>query len=117
MLSITPRYDGWLPPIVKTVATTGEGTSSLQEALGQFRTFGQKESLIRRRQEVKWRARLLNMLRQRLFEKVVTEGLNDGAIGEYVQEVVEGRRDPHSIVEEMIKRAVNSQQLTVDREG
>jgi LAO/AO transport system kinase len=105
MLSITPRHDGWSPPIVKTVATTGEGTGSLHEALRQFRRFGQKESLIRRRQEAKWRARLLNMLRQRLFEKVVTEGLSEAAIGECVQEVVEGRRDPHSIVEEMIRKA------------
>jgi LAO/AO transport system kinase len=105
MLTITPRPDGWLPPIVKTVATTGEGTSSLQEALGQFRHFGQKEGVVRRRQAAKWRARLLSLLRQRLFEKVVTEGLSDTAIDEYVQEVVEGRRDPHSVVEEMIERA------------
>ena len=116
MLSITPRHDGWSTPIVKTVATSGEGTGSLQDALGQFRTFGQREGITRRRQEAKWRARLLSMLRQRLFEKVVTKGLSDGAIGEYVQEIIEGRRDPHSIVEEMIRKAVDSRQSTVDRE-
>ncbi len=107
MLSITPHRDGWLPPIVKTVATTGEGIRSVQEALGQFRRFGEKEGVTRRRREAKWRARLLSMLRQNLFEKVVTEGLSDAAIDEYVQEVVERRRDPHSLVEEMIARAVD----------
>jgi LAO/AO transport system kinase len=108
MLSITPRHDGWLPLIVKTVATTGEGTDSLQAALRQFHSYGQKEGVIRRRHEAKWRARLLSMLRQRLFEKVVTEGLSDAAVDEYVQQVVENRRDPHSVVEEMIQRAVVS---------
>ena len=105
LLSITPHRDGWLPPIVKTVATTGEGIRSVQEALEQFRTFGDKEGVTGRRREAKWRARLLSMLRQNLFEKVVIEGLSDTAIDEYVQEVVERRRDPHSLVEEMIQKA------------
>ena len=53
----------------------------------------------------KWRARLLSLLRQRLFERVVTEGLSETVIDEYVQEVVKRRRDPYSLVEEMIQRA------------
>jgi LAO/AO transport system kinase len=108
MLSITPQPDGWLPPIVKTVATTGLGISSVQEALGQFRRFGEKEGVARRRREIKWRARLLSLLRHRLFEKVVTEALSGTVIEQYVQEVVERRRDPYSVVEEMIARAVDS---------
>ena len=105
MLSITPQPDGWLPPIVKTVATTGLGIRSVQEALGEFRRFGEQEGVTRRRRMVKWRARLLSLLRQRIFEKVVTEGLGEKTIDEYVQEVVERRRDPYSLVEEMIQRA------------
>jgi LAO/AO transport system kinase len=108
MLSITPQPDGWLPPIVKTVATTGLGISSVQEALARFQQFGETEGVTRRRREAKWRARLLSLLRQRLFEKVVTGGLSEVAIREGVQEVVEGRRDPYSVVEEMIARAVKS---------
>jgi LAO/AO transport system kinase len=107
MLSITPQHDGWLPPIIKTVATTGLGVSSVHEALGHFRRFGEKEGVTQRRREAKWRARLLSMLRQKLFEMVVTEGLSEAAIDESVREVVARRRDPHSVVEEMIARAVN----------
>jgi LAO/AO transport system kinase len=107
MLSITPQPDGWLPPIVKTVATTGLGISSVQEALKQFRRFGEKAGVAQRRRETKWRARLLSLLRQRLFEKVITEGLSQTAIDQCVQEVVERRRDPYSLVEEMIAKAVN----------
>jgi LAO/AO transport system kinase len=105
MLSITPQHDGWLPPIVKTVATTGDGIKALREALGEFRNFGEKGGVSRRRREAKWRSRLLSMLRQQLFEKVVTTGLSEAAIDAYVQELVERRRDPHSLVEEMIGRA------------
>jgi LAO/AO transport system kinase len=105
MLSITPQHDGWWPPIVKTVATTGDGIKALREALGDFRNFGEKKGVSRRRQEAKWRSRLLSMLRQQLFEKVVTTGLSEAVIDAYVQELVERRRDPHSLVEEMIGQA------------
>jgi len=105
MLGITPQPDGWLPPIVRTVATTGLGISSVQQALAQFRRFGETEGVTRRRREAKWRARLLSLLRQRLFEKVVTESLSETAIDQCVQEVVERRRDPYSLVEEMIQKA------------
>lgn len=106
MLSITPRSDPWLPPIVKTVATTGEGIAPLREALRHFRVVAERENLTQRRRLAKWRARLLSMLRQKLFEKVVTEGLSEAAMEERLREVVERRLDPHSLVEEMIGRVV-----------
>ncbi len=103
MLSVTPRANAWQPPILKTVATTGEGIGSVREALQQFRAFGEKSNLTMRRQREKWRARLLGLLRQELFERVVTERLSGGVIDHYVEEVLERRGDPHSVVEEMIK--------------
>ena len=102
MLSIGPRTDAWRPPILKTVATTGEGIAALRRALDRFRVFGQESALSVTRQQEKWRVRLLELLRQTLFEKVVAERLRDGAIDRYVDEVREHRRDPHSVVEEII---------------
>jgi hypothetical protein len=42
------------------------------------------------------------VLRQSLFEKVARERLRDGSIDRRVEEVLGGRRDPYSLVEEMI---------------
>ena len=102
MLSIGPRSDAWRPPTLKTVATTGEGIAALREALERFRVFGQSSALSVERQQAKWRGRLLELLRQTLFEKVVAERLRDGLIDRYVDEVRAHRRDPHSVVEEII---------------
>ncbi|PYU95294.1 MAG: methylmalonyl Co-A mutase-associated GTPase MeaB, partial [Acidobacteria bacterium] len=102
MLSIGPRSDAWRPPTLKTVATTGEGIAALREALERFRVFGQSSALSVERQQAKWRVRLLELLRQTLFEKVVAERLRDGLIDRYVDEVRAHRRDPHSVVEEII---------------
>ncbi len=103
MLSATSRTDAWRPPILKTVATTGEGVAELRQALDRFRGFGEESGLIIKRQREHWRARLMELLRQRLFEKVVAERLRDGSLDRHVEEILERRRDPHSVVEELIR--------------
>jgi GTPase len=107
MLSVAPHQDEavWRPPILKSVATTGEGVASVREALDRFRAWGEASESRVQRQRAKWRARLLELLRQALFEKVVAEQLQGGSIDRYVDEVREHRRDPHSVVEELIASA------------
>ncbi len=102
MLSLAPAHQGWRPPIVKTVATTGEGIPVLREKLEEFRKSGQAEVLERRRRE-QTRGRLLELLRQRLYEKTLNEKLDDGIVNRCVEEILARRTDPHSAVEELIK--------------
>jgi GTPase len=105
MLSISPRADGWRPPIVQTVATTGEGVSELHEALNEFFAFGARTEVKRSRQRQRWRARLLALVRQRLFEQVYRTRLSDGAMDRWVDQVIERRRDPHSVVDEIVRES------------
>jgi len=102
MLSIAPREDAWRPPVLKTTATTGEGVSQVRKELERFRAFGGQNDLSLKRRREHWRARLLELLRQRLFQKVVAERLRDGTIDRLVQEILEGRRDPYSVVEDLV---------------
>lgn len=102
MLSISPRADGWRPPIVFTVATTGEGAGDLCRALDDFAGFGSRTDLKRRRQREKWRARLRSSLRQRLFERVWREQVDNGAVERSVDDIVERRSDPESVVDRIL---------------
>ncbi len=104
MLSVAPREDRWQPPIVKAVATTGEGVSAVRTGLEEFRAYDGGDFKLRR-QRSQWRARLLEMLRQRLFEKIVTERLCSGAIDRLIDEVVARRKDPYSAVEELVEES------------
>ena len=101
MLSMAPPRDGWHPPVLRTVATTGEGIAPLRGALEQFRVFGEQHALRLERQREQWRARLLELLRQNLFESAIGE-LRDGALESRLEDVLARRRDPHSVVEELI---------------
>jgi len=104
MLSVAPRPSEWLPPIVKTVATTGEGVATLRSKLDEFRAFGEDGPLRMRRQRERWRLRLLTLLRQTLFERALSEHLNDEVIDERVEDLAAHRADPYTVVDELIRQ-------------
>ena len=49
-----------------------------------------------------WRDRLLEMLRDALLERVVHQQVGDSAVAQYAAEVAEHKRDPYSLVEELV---------------
>ncbi|MBI4164810.1 MAG: methylmalonyl Co-A mutase-associated GTPase MeaB [Acidobacteria bacterium] len=102
MLAISPRRSDWSPPLIRTVATQGEGIQELRAALSQFRAFAEKNALRLRRREQS-RARLLETVRQRLLEKVLGQ-LPAEALDAYADDLASHRRDPHSVAEELLKK-------------
>ena len=102
MLSLATRPDGWRPPIVKTVATTGQGIAELVQALDQFYAFSEKSEVKEQRRKEHWRSRLLDLLRQTLFERAVAAPLLDGSLDRQVADLLSHQKDPHQIVEEII---------------
>jgi len=105
LLSAGTYSDVRRPPLVKTTATAGEGVPELCEELEKFRTAteGSPAGLNRRREHA--RLHLLELLRQRLFERVAEERIDMKQISEYVEAILARRRDPHSIVEEMLEES------------
>jgi LAO/AO transport system kinase len=104
MQSLAIRKDNWTPPIVKTVATEGKGIPELAAAVEQYRTFLEKNALAQQKKISNWRERLVEMLRESLLERVLREQMNDDQIGRWAQQVSEHRRDPYSLVEEIVSK-------------
>jgi LAO/AO transport system kinase len=93
----------WRPPIIRTTATTGGGISELCEELEKFRAENERSSAGLNRRRKNARLHLLELLRQSLFEKVAQGQIDEKRIGVYVEDILTRRRDPHSIVEEMME--------------
>jgi LAO/AO transport system kinase len=102
MLSLASRGDGWRPPIVQTIATTGSGISDVRQALEQFQHFQEQSASREKRRRSYWRGRLLEMLRRSLFEKVVSERLRDDSLDRLVDDLLDHRADPYSLVEKIV---------------
>ncbi|HLY63627.1 MAG TPA: methylmalonyl Co-A mutase-associated GTPase MeaB [Terriglobia bacterium] len=105
MLSICTPPGDWRPPVMKTVATTGEGVSTVRLKLGEFRESGEKGTAKLRRQRERWRWRLMALLRQQLFEKFFAEHVDPVAIEDWIDAVVSRRADPYSVVGKLIEDA------------
>jgi LAO/AO transport system kinase len=108
MLSLASPADGWRPPIVRAVATTGSGISEVRQALEQFQRFQEQSTGREKRRKSYWRGRLLEMLRRNLFEKVVSERLAGDTLDRLVNDLLEHRADPYSLVEKIVTESLTT---------
>ncbi len=96
--SLSTRRDGWVPPIVRTVASEGQG---IPEALSAVRSFlergGGKDRAVEN-----WSMRLREMLRERVLER-----FGDLDFQAAAQDIVARRRDPYTIVHDWLQRNAN----------
>lgn len=102
MLSISPRPDHWIPPIVRTIATQDEGTSQVAAAIAGYARFARDSRLFEQKKLGRARERLLQLLSEQLVGRVVNEQLQDGRLERFIEEVAARQRDPYSVVEEII---------------
>ena len=99
--SLAVRNDGWTPPIVKTVASEGVGVPDLAAAVAAYETYLLKEDLAFKKSVQNWQERLVEMLRDAMLEKA-REQLDHGNVARLAAEVAEHKRDPYTLVEEIV---------------
>ena len=102
MQSLAMRKDNWTPPIVKTVASEGTGVTELVEAIERYRQYLQESGRAQARRIENWRERIAEMLRDALFQRVLSYYLSEGEANRYATEVAEHKRDPYSLVEKIV---------------
>ena len=101
MQSLAAREDNWTPPIVKTVASAGEGVEELSAAIVGYQDFLSRSGLAHRKQVDNWRERLLEMLRDAAMQQVLRQH-GEEALARYAAEIADHKRDPYSLVEEIV---------------
>ena len=99
--SLAVRNDRWTPPIIKTVASEGEGTAELAAAIAEYEAYLLKENLVLQHKTHNWQQRLVEMLRDALLDQAHQQ-LADGSFARYAAEVAEHKRDPYTLVEEIV---------------
>ena len=99
--SLASRSDGWTPPVVKTVATEGTGTQELADAIIGYEAYLKKENLAFKKNVENWQERLIEMLRDAMLEKARTQ-MDGRSLERYAAEIAEHKRDPYSLVEEIV---------------
>ncbi|MFC1494545.1 methylmalonyl Co-A mutase-associated GTPase MeaB [Thermodesulfobacteriota bacterium] len=103
------KENEWIPPLFKTVATSGEGVEELMRKIESHREFliSTLGSINLRRSSERAKEELIEIVKSRLVEKAM-EGLESGdVLDDAVQDVTSGQKDPYTVSDELIKRKLN----------
>jgi LAO/AO transport system kinase len=103
MQALAMRHDDWTPPIVKTVASDGAGVEELVQAIEKYHSYLEQSDRARQRRIENWRVRIAEMLRDALFQRVLSYYLSAGEATRYAAEVADHKRDPYSLVERIVE--------------
>jgi LAO/AO transport system kinase len=98
--SLVEREDRWTPPVVKTVATEGTGTTELAGVIRQYESALREKGGLQRRRKRNWEVRLVEMLRDTILEKA-RASFSDSDLSRLAAEIADHKRDPYSVVEQL----------------
>ncbi|HLW51401.1 MAG TPA: methylmalonyl Co-A mutase-associated GTPase MeaB [Candidatus Angelobacter sp.] len=101
MQTLATRKDKWTPPIVKTVAVDGKGVPELVSAISAYGEYLSRQDLLLKKKISSWRERLVEMLREAMMQRLLSERLPEEELLRLSGEIAEHRRDPYSLVEEI----------------
>lgn len=93
LLGIAHRRNGWQPPIVRTVASEGQGIGEALAAARQYQETGSSHG----RAAQLWSGRLREMLREKLLDRFPAQQFDEAG-----HAVAERRKDPYALVREWL---------------
>jgi LAO/AO transport system kinase len=108
MQTLATRGDEWTPPIVKTVASEGKAIGELAAAIARYEAYLAQDNRLLNKTAHNWEVRLVEMLRDAVLERVVKTRFSDGEISRYAAEVAGHKRDPYTLVEEIVGGTVKA---------
>lgn len=105
ILGLVSDRQRWKPPVVRTVATQGQGTGELVQQIVKFREQLATDPGRGSRQQEYWREWLLRLLQTRLAERTLSKGMTAADFDRLVSDVAARKIDPYSAVNQILSRA------------
>ena len=106
MQSLAAEHGSWIPPVVRTIATTGAGIEELGQAVDQFWSWLAQDGRLTARRETHWRARVMEMVRHELLRELRGHGLSDQALATIGHQVALGQQNPYQLVPQLVEQLV-----------
>jgi LAO/AO transport system kinase len=102
LLGLAHRADGWVPPIVKTVATDGAGIDELVKAIDacseQMKQSGAADK--KRREAAK--QRVLGLVQERVIHSIMESAFAEG-LDQTIDKILRREVDPYTVAESAAK--------------
>ncbi|MEO6828314.1 MAG: methylmalonyl Co-A mutase-associated GTPase MeaB [Acidobacteriaceae bacterium] len=103
MQSLGSHRDGWVPPVARTVASTGEGTEALVATIDRCAAWLREHGKLEEKRAAAWQERLLEMIRRRLTYELVHQRMGVAELASHARSVVRHDEDPYVLVERLVR--------------
>ncbi len=104
MQSLSGSHDSWVPPVVKTVGTTGEGMDAFVDAIERRKEWLAAEGRLEMRRKSYWRERIEEMVRRELLKEAFAHGLSAEELTKHAESVAARREDPYKLVPQLVAK-------------
>ena len=102
MLGLTSHRQGWRPPVLKTVATSGDGVDQVLAAVEEHRRYLVESSLLEHKRRNRRRAEIVRLVELRVRDRALELVRRSGRLDELAEQVHRGEVDPYTAAEEIL---------------
>lgn len=95
MMSLVEEHGDWIPPIVKTVASTSSGVQELDQALETHFDYLQRSGELHRRNKERVRIRIETQLKEAFMQRLIGVTLSREDYEQMLEDVLQKKSNPH----------------------
>ncbi len=97
----------WTPPVLRSVATQGEGTADVVQALDRHHAFLEASGELRRRRLVRVRERVVEVVEDRVRRRLWRDDATNAWLDERLASVASGSLTPFAVADELLARSAD----------
>jgi len=102
MLGLAPLFDGWKPPVIKTVATERQGIDELVDTIMEHRRYLIASSLLEKKRKERIERDITKLIEAKLARYVYERMQDMQILGSMINLVCSRKDDPYSCAERML---------------
>ncbi len=104
MMSLVEEHGDWIPPIVKTVASRGDGVTDLDAAMTTHLEYLTASGELDRRNRERVRIRVETMLKEKFLDRLIGGAVSRADFEALLEDVLRKRNNPHDAAEGLLAR-------------
>ena len=102
--SLAQTHEPRTPPVVRTIATTGDGILALMQSIGETEQWLRSGNHLAARRTQHWQRRLDGMLRTELMRRARQNGFDTKLLKFHATRIASGQQDPWQLVAQLTEK-------------
>jgi LAO/AO transport system kinase len=102
--SLAADHPDRTPPVIRTIATNGDGIDALTAAVGTMEQWLRSENRLTARRTQHWQRRLDSMLRTELMRRARQNGFDTKLLHFHAARIASGQQDPWQLVSQLTEK-------------